>query len=670
MVTSVLIANRGEIARRIIRGCRAAGVRSVAIHSDLDQGAAHVREADEAVRVSSYLDIDEVVAAAVSAGADAVHPGYGFLSERAAFARAVEEAGLTLVGPSSAVMEQMGRKDAAREIAIAAGVSVVPRGEGEAGAMSYPVLVKAAAGGGGKGMRIVRAEADLAEAIAAAKREAASAFGDDTILVEKYVEHGRHIEVQVLADTHGNVVHLFERDCSTQRRHQKVLEEAPAPTISEEVRRTVTDAAVALAAHVGYVNAGTVEFLLDDDTGEVYFLEMNTRLQVEHPVTESVVVHSTPQQRATGAPGEHVDLVRLQLLVASGEPLPFRQDELSLSGHAIEARVYAEDSFHGFLPQAGTATLVRWPGGAGTGLPDATTVRVDEALEDGQVVSTSYDPMLGKIIVRGPDREAARRGLVAALDDTAILGLTTNAGFLRTLVASDEFRDATIDTAWLDQQTIEEPARDVPRVFVAWIQAMLVALQDTGHPFQSDGWRLGADPAPTVVELDETVLVDRARGRVGDHDVRQLSAEHHVAVLTVDGRRVRATVNVQPHIAEVSYEGHRFVFDRPDAFADHGPAAGDGSILSPMPGTVLDVRVEAGQAVAEGDVLGVLEAMKMELSLKAPFAGTVGAVDVATGDQVALGARLFLVEPDADAQEDSDADADAAGPDATTGADA
>ncbi|WP_125036977.1 biotin carboxylase N-terminal domain-containing protein [Nocardioides sp. LS1] len=650
MLNSVLIANRGEIALRIIRGCRAAGLRSVAIYSELDRSAPHVREADDAVRVESYLDIDEVVRAAKSSGADAIHPGYGFLSERAAFAQAVEDAGIKLVGPSATVMEQMGRKDAAREIAIAAGVPVVPRGTGDSGdQMQFPVLVKAAAGGGGKGMRIVRAEADFDDAVAAAKREAASAFGDDTILVEKYVEHGRHIEVQVLADAHGNVVHLFERDCSTQRRHQKVLEEAPAPTITDDVRRTVTESAVALAAHVGYENAGTVEFLLDDDTGEVYFLEMNTRLQVEHPVTESVVVATTMHQRATGTPGSPVDLVRLQLLVAAGEELPFTQDDLTVTGHSIEARVYAEDPFHGFLPQAGTASIVRWPDADAPGRQRSAGVRVDAALESGSVVSTSYDPMLGKIIVTGADREAARRGLVAALDDTAILGLTTNLGFLRALAASDEFRDATIDTAWLDTAEVPAPGNDTARVIAAWTQAMLVAT-DAGHPFQADGWRSAGPHAPVIVELDRPVTVDRARGVVDDgttvHEVTELLAELHTVVLTIDGRRERAVVNVQPHVVEVAHRGHRHVFERPDVFGDHAADLGDGTILSPMPGTLLDVRVTEGQAVAEGDVLGVMEAMKMELSLKAPFAGTVTAVEAATGDQVALGARLFHVEAD------------------------
>ena len=413
-------------------------------------------------------------------------------------------------------MEQMGRKDAAREIAVAAGVPVVPSAELSGGGVAlatsapdrsaYPVLVKAAAGGGGKGMRIVRDPADFDAAVASARREALSSFGDDTILVEKYVEHGRHIEVQVLADAHGHVVHLFERDCSTQRRHQKVLEEAPAPTITPEVRTLVTEAAVALARQVGYVNAGTVEFLLDADTGEAYFLEMNTRLQVEHPVTELVV-------RVDGRP---LDLVQLQLAVAAGEPLPFTQDDVRLQGHAIEARVYAEDSFHGFLPQAGTALRVRWPGAeADRFSPSARGVRVDAALECGQVVSTAYDPMLGKVVAHGHDRESARLALVEALDDTAFLGLTTNAGFLRVLVASDEFRDATIDTAWLDHAEVAEPSPDIARTIAAWTQVM-VETMSTGddHPFRGDGWRVAGDPAPVVVELDRTVLVDRAAGTV------------------------------------------------------------------------------------------------------------------------------------------------------------
>jgi acetyl-CoA/propionyl-CoA carboxylase biotin carboxyl carrier protein len=622
IIRTVLVANRGEIALRVFRTCRRLEIRTVAIYTDVDAAAQHVRDADEAVRVSSYLDIDAVVTAAVTAGADAIHPGYGFLSERAAFARAVEDAGIRLVGPSADVMDAMGRKDHAREIATRAGVPVVPSYavDDDPATFGFPVLVKAAAGGGGKGMRVVRSTGEYAEALAAARREAASAFGDDTMLVEKFVESGRHIEVQVLGDSRGEVIHLYERDCSTQGRHQKVLEEAPGPTVDAELRDRLTSAAVALATAVGYTNAGTVEFLLDNATGDFYFLEMNTRLQVEHPVTEAI----------TG-----VDLVEEQLRITAGAPLSLHQDDLAgIRGHAIEARVYAEDSFGGFLPQAGTTSLVRWP----------TEVRVDQALGSNQVVSTSYDPMLGKIVAHGPDRETARQALVAALDETAILGLTTNAGFLRALVASDEFRDATIDTSWLDHHEVSEPDADVPRVMAAWVSAMLAAV-DTGHPFQADGFRLGSPPAPTLVELDRDVVVDRAAGTVDGVPVRQLSGQNHVLELEIDGRRARAVVNVQPHIVEVSYHGQRFVLTGPDRLADQ-VAVGDGTITAPMPGTVLEVRVAEGDAVEEGQVLGMMEAMKMELSLKAPFAGKVTAVHADAGDQVALGATLFVVSTD------------------------
>ena len=456
-LTTVLIANRGEIALRVIRGCRDLGLRSVAIYTDLDRDAPHVREADDAVPVASYLDIDAVVAAAREAGADAIHPGYGFLSERSAFARAVESAGLKLVGPSAEVMDRMGRKDAAREIAVAAGVPVVPHGRRRcqklAGSRSSsrPPPVAAARACGSSAPPTSTTRRSPRRSARRPRRSATTPSWSRGTSSTAATSRCRCWPTR-----HGNVVHLFERDCSTQRRHQKVLEEAPAPTISPEVRKLVTESAVALAAHVGYENAGTVEFLLDADTDEAYFLEMNTRLQVEHPVTELAV-----QIR-----GEGLDLVQLQLRVAAGEPLPFGQDDVTVSGHAIEARVYAEDPFHDFLPQAGTASIVRWPARA----------RVDAALESGSIVSTAYDPMLGKVIVHGPDRESARRALVAALDDTAILGLTTNIGFLRALAASDEFRDATIDTAWLDHTTLEPPARTPPRIFAAWTRAMLVDL--------------------------------------------------------------------------------------------------------------------------------------------------------------------------------------------------
>ena len=625
-VHTVLVANRGEIALRVFRTCRRLGIRTVAIHTDVDADAPHARAADEALWVPSYLYVDGVVAAAQEVQADAIHPGYGFLSERAAFARTVEEAGIRLVGPSAEVMDAMGRKDHARAIALEAGVPVVPSYDAsdDPSSFAFPVLVKAAAGGGGKGMRVVRSAGEYAEALAAATREAGSAFGDDTMLVEKYVESGRHIEVQVLGDTHGNVVHLYERDCSTQRRHQKVLEEAPAPTIAADLRDRITGAAVDLARQVGYTNAGTVEFLLDNATGDFYFLEMNTRLQVEHPVTESVV----------RIDGGELDLVEHQLRVAAGENLSFAQADVTLEGHAIEARVYAEDSFGGFLPQAGTTALVRWP----------AEIRVDHALESNQVVSTAYDPMLGKIIARGVDREAARLALVGALDETAILGLTTNAGFLRALVASDEFRDATIDTAWLDHHEVPAPGADVPRVLAAWVSAMLTSFE-TGHPFQADGFRLGGAPAPTRVELDRDVVVDRAAGTVDGVPVHQVYAENHTLELDLDGHRVRGVVNVQPDIVEVSYQGQRFVLTGPDRLADHA-AVGDGTITAPMPGTVLEVRVAANDRVEEGQVLGMMEAMKMELSLKAPFAGTVTSVAAGAGKQVPLGATLFVVSTD------------------------
>ncbi|WP_322938720.1 acetyl/propionyl/methylcrotonyl-CoA carboxylase subunit alpha [Nocardioides bizhenqiangii] len=574
MFGTVYVANRGEIARRVARTCEMLGIRAVAGTAD-------------------FLDPSAQIAAALAAGADAVHPGYGFLSENAGFARAVSDAGLTWIGPTPAVIERMGRKDAARDIAVGAGVPVVPTGD-EA---SYPVLVKAAAGGGGKGMRIVRSAAELDEAVAAAKRESAAAFGDDTMLIEKYVERGRHIEVQVLGDTHGNVVHLLTRECSAQRRHQKVIEEAPAPYLPDEVRHRIHTAAVDLARSVGYTNAGTVEFLLDAATGEFYFLEMNTRLQVEHPVTEEV----------TG-----LDLVQLQLLVAAGHPLPFDQESVHESGHAMEARVYAEDAYHGFLPQAGRATLVQWP----TGRPGT---RVDQALESGQVVSTSFDPMLGKVIGSGRDREQARNVLINALDETVILGLTTNTGFLRELAASDAFAKGEIDTAWLDRNQVEPPDPAPARELAAHAWQQAHARPD--GPFASDGFRLGAPAAPVRVDFEDgSVVLHGPPDRLPP------------AIVTA-------------HTVELAHHGQRYVFTRPDAAADHGPEAGDGTVVAPMPGTVLDVRVAEGDTVSSGDVLGTVEAMKMELALKAPYDGVVTTVAAATGDQVALGSPLFTVDP-------------------------
>ena len=646
---TVLVANRGEIALRVIRACAKAGLRSVAVYSDADRDGQHVREADAATRIGpasaaeSYLSIPALLAAAERTGADAVHPGYGFLSERSAFARAVTDAGLVFIGPSADVMDAMGRKDKAREIAVAAGVPVVPAADSSAADLEaivaqvgLPLLVKAAAGGGGKGMRIVRAVDELESSMAAAKREAASAFGDDTVLFERYVEHGRHIEVQVLADEHGNVVHLHERDCSVQRRHQKVLEEAPASEISDVVRDAVTSAAVALTREVGYVNAGTVEFLVSGD--DAYFLEMNTRLQVEHPVTELV----------TG-----LDLVDLQFLVAQGETLPFEQDDIVVRGHAIEARVYAEDPYAGFLPQAGLAEVVAWP----------AHVRVDAALESGQRVGTHYDPMLGKIIVTGTTREVARRALVTALDESAVLGLTTNLGFLRDLADSDAYRDAAIDTAWLDSHP-DAFTRRTPTAawcLAAWALAGHRAF-DARHPFGvGDGWRSAGPAAAVPIELTDSsrtgedatrlLAVDLAAGTISSPsasvDVRALAATDAVLRLEVEGLVHEGHVLVGEHDVAVAYRGQTYVFARPDAFGPAGRAVvGDGTVTAPMPGTVLSVSADVGDKVEAGTTLGVMEAMKMELALKAPFDGVVREVDASVGRQVELGAALFVVEPE------------------------
>lgn len=628
----LLIANRGEIARRIIRTARAQGWHTIAVHTDLDSAALHVRDADESLWVPSYLDIDAAVAAAAQAQATHVHPGYGFLSERSEFARALASAGIVLVGPSADVMDAMGRKDAAREVATGAGVPVVPSYSDASSIRTdaYPVLIKAAAGGGGKGMRVVRAPQEYDDARAAAAREAAHAFGDDTLLIEKYIESGRHIEVQVIGDEHGQVVHLGERDCSAQRRHQKVLEEAPAPTLDGPTRERICAAGAALASAVGYTNAGTVEFLLDNATGEFYFLEMNTRLQVEHPVTEMVM-------RVCDEP---VDLVALQLQVATGQPLGFKQSDVTCVGHAIEARVYAEDAFGGFLPQAGTATLVRWPDSA----------RVDHALESGQLVSTSYDPMLGKVICAGLTRADAIAALLRALDDTVVMGLTTNTGFLRALVASEEFNSNLIDTSWLDKHALPAPRDEHARMLAA------VALRDdlaqVGGPWQPDGFRLSA-PAADLLSLPDSPGLS-AEGRFGDCDVREVHSRREGDARFVDleiGReggveRRRGVVRRSPLLTEVIERGHRFVFTRPDPFRETSTAGGDGRVVSPMPGTVLDVKVEPGERVEAGDTLGVVEAMKMELALKAPQAGVVNAVLVKPGQQVSLGQLLFEVSND------------------------
>jgi acetyl-CoA/propionyl-CoA carboxylase biotin carboxyl carrier protein len=660
MFDCVLVANRGEIAIRVLRAARALGLETVAVYSDADREAPHVREADAALRIGpapaadSYLSIPAILDAARRGGAQAVHPGYGFLSENADFARACAEAGLTFVGPPADVIERMGRKDEARRLAVGADVPVVPAvedapdaelAERAAAEVGFPLMVKAAAGGGGKGMRIVRGVDDLPDAIGAARREARAAFGDGTLLVERLVEGARHVEVQVLADTHGAVVHLRERDCSTQRRHQKVLEEAPAPTISEAVRDTLTGSAVRLAREVGYVSAGTVEFMVSGE--DAFLLEMNTRLQVEHPVTEMVC---------------GLDLVALQLRIAQGEPLPFAQADVAAAGHAIEARIYAEDPSAGFLPQAGRATFVRW----------SPRARVDAALEAGQEVGTFYDPMLGKVIAHGATREAARRALVAALDDTAIFGVTTNLGFSRDLVASDAFRDAAIDTGWLDRhpEVVKAPESHLALCAAAWAQAEAGA-NGSADPFaHADGWRLGGPAAPVEVELDHggerhVMRVDRAAGVVADgHRRRSVRPVATAATagdapgraaalrLEIDGALHAFFVERSAHAITVGHRGRAHVFRRPEQFLhDATAAAADGAVAAPMPGTILAVEGEVGRPVRAGETLVVLEAMKMEIALQAPFDGTLAELDAAEGEQVPLGHELFRVVAAGDGQE-------------------
>ena len=637
---TVLVANRGEIARRIVRACRDAGLRSVAVHSDADADAPHVREADDAVRLGptpaaeSYLSIEKVVAAALASGAQAVHPGYGFLSENAAFARAVEEAGLVFVGPPPDVIDLMGRKDRAREVAERAGVPVTPRHDpASVPADAYPVLVKAAAGGGGKGMHVVRRPEDLVDALDRARREAASAFGDDTLLVEAYVEGGRHVEVQVFGDVHGEVVHLFERDCSAQRRHQKVVEEAPAPDLDPDLRALLHASSVALCREVGYVGAGTVEFLVatgPDGTQTGYFLEMNTRLQVEHPVTEVV----------TG-----VDLVQWQLAVAAGEPLPLTQDEITCTGHAVEVRVYAEDPYAGFLPQAGTVVDVGW-GYRGQGDPDEGGGRPDDlgwrrvhaALDEEDEpyeVTSSYDPMLAKLVGRGSDRDGAIDDVLRTIDDSRVAGIATNLGWVRRLVDSTAFRAGEVHTGWLD--AYEGPLLERPEVSaeaLAVAAAMLSQVRDRpldpdrDHtPFgAADGFRLAGPPAPVVVHLVD----EDGRPRAVDVGIDEAYGGWGV----LDGRRVWATWQGQTHLLEEADAMRR----------TSAAAAGDADVVAPMPGTVVALEVAVGDAVTSGQRLGAVEAKKMELALLAPHDGTVTHVGAAVGEQVAMGHVLVHVE--------------------------
>ncbi|MFL5995093.1 MAG: acetyl/propionyl/methylcrotonyl-CoA carboxylase subunit alpha [Streptomyces sp.] len=634
MFDTVLVANRGEIAVRVIRTLRALGVRSVAVFSDADADARHVREADTAVRLGpapaseSYLSVERLLEAAARTGAQAVHPGYGFLAENAAFARACADAGLVFIGPTADSIALMGDKIRAKETVEAAGVPVVPGGRDPelaqaARALGAPVLLKPSAGGGGKGMRLVRDLTALEEEIAAARREARASFGDDTLLVERWVDRPRHIEIQVLADGHGNVIHLGERECSLQRRHQKIIEEAPSVLLDEDTRAAMGEAAVEAARSCGYRGAGTVEFIVPgDDPSSYYFMEMNTRLQVEHPVTEFV----------TG-----LDLVEWQLRVAAGERLPYGQEDVRLTGHAIEARVCAEDPARGFLPSGGTVLRLHEPQGDG--------VRTDSGLSEGTEVGSLYDPMLSKVIAYGPDRATALRKLRAALAQTVTLGVQTNAGFLRRLLAHPDVVSGELDTGLVERVVDDLVATDVPdEVYEAAAAVRLEALRPRGDgwtdPFSvPSGWRMGGLGQPVGFPLRVPGLEPVTHHSRGAHTV----TDDQVTV-TLDG--VRHTF----HRAGdwVGRDGDAWQVRDHDPVAaslTRGGHAGADSLTAPMPGTVTVVKVAVGDEVVAGQSLLVVEAMKMEHVISAPHAGTVAELDVTAGTTVAMDQVLAVIAP-------------------------
>ena len=657
MFDTVLVANRGEIAVRVIRTLRAMGVRSVAVYSDADATAAHVRDADVAVRLgpapaaASYLSIPRIVDAATRTGAQAVHPGYGFLSENAAFAQACASAGLVFVGPPAGAMEVLGDKSRAKAAAAAAGIPVLP-GSGDAGggddalaaaaaAIGYPVLIKPSAGGGGKGMRVVHRARDLPEAIAGARREARSVFSDDTLLVERYLATPRHIEIQVLADAHGTAVHLGERECSLQRRHQKILEEAPSVLLDAATRDRMGGCAVALARAVGYTGAGTVEFLVPAQTpDQFFFLEMNTRLQVEHPVTELV----------TG-----LDLVEWQLRVAAGEPLELNQADLRVEGHAVEARIYAEDPSCGFLPTAGRVLRVREPAGPG--------IRVDSGLAAGDTVGSDYDPLLAKIIAHGDDRDTALRRLDAALAQTSILGLGTNVSFLRTLLADADVRAGNLETGLVARLVSQGSCPAVPDdVFAAAGLRALLALEPTGpvvDPFAlPGGWRIG-EPAWTrwrVQPAGHDPIEVRTRGRATAAElvVGEGAPLHGSAwwdgvdlVVTLDRITRRYTCALDGAAVWLGRDGHSWELreQQPLHVARRTEAGVGGAVRAPLPGTVTVVDVAEGQQVTAGARLLALEAMKMEHALTAPVNGVVRELRARPGDTVERDAVLLVIDP-------------------------
>lgn len=678
MFSTVLVANRGEIAVRVIRTLRELGVRSVAVFSDADANSRHVREADTAVRIGpapaaeSYLSVERLLDAARRTGAEAVHPGYGFLAENAAFAQACAEAGLVFIGPPAAAISLMGDKIRAKETVAAAGVPVVPGSSGSgltdaqlgaaAREIGMPVLLKPSAGGGGKGMRLVREEALLADEIAAARREARASFGDDTLLVERWIDRPRHIEIQVLADGHGNVVHLGERECSLQRRHQKIIEEAPSVLLDEDTRAAMGEAAVQAARSCGYVGAGTVEFIVPgSDPAAYYFMEMNTRLQVEHPVTELI----------TG-----LDLVEWQLRVASGAGLPYAQADITLTGHAVEARVCAEDPARGFLPSGGTVLALHEPEGGG--------VRTDSGLSEGVPVGSTYDPMLSKVIAYGPDRPTALRRLRAALADTVVLGVPTNAGFLRRLLAHPAVAAGELDTGLVEREADGLVPDGVPEEVYA--AAALLRQPPTApaggwvDPFSvPSGWRLGGTPAETFhhfrvpghdpvrvgVRTGARGTASLAFGHAGDREepadacgpVPSLPGARTSRLVEASGRRVVVEVDGLTHTFSSAASGDGVWLGRDgDAWhvQDHDPVeaslsgaarSGADTLAAPMPGTVAVVKVAVGDEVVAGQSLLVVEAMKMEHVISAPHAGTVTELDVTAGTTVAMDQILAVVAP-------------------------
>ncbi|NUS03758.1 MAG: ATP-grasp domain-containing protein [Nonomuraea sp.] len=661
----VLIANRGEIAVRVIRTLRALGVESVAVCTPADAGARHAREADTTLEVTNYLDIEAIVGAALASGAQAVHPGYGFLAENAAFARRCAEAGLVFVGPPPEAIDAMGDKIRAKATVSAAGVPVVPGGAEPGDALEewaeFPALIKPSAGGGGKGMVLVRSAAELPDALASARRTARAAFGDGTLLIERYVDSPRHIEIQVLADAHGNVVHLGERECSLQRRHQKIIEEAPSPFVTPGMRAHMGAAAVEAARAVGYVGAGTVEFIVDGATGAYHFMEMNTRLQVEHPVTELV----------TG-----LDLVELQVRVAAGEPLPFGQDDVRLRGHAVEARVYAEDPARGFLPSGGRVLALREPAG-GTG---GDRVRVDSGLVEGGVVGSEYDPMLSKVIAWAPERTDALRALDRALAGTAVLGVVTNVPFLRALAAHPAVVAGELDTGLVERVLPELlPDAGAPEEVAAAAALVFHALPQGPDPWQvTDGWRVGerawttwrlesrdgvhAVPVRGLPERSAEVRMDgrpvpasiRTGGsspagvRTGDGvSPAGFGAGGGELAVTLGGRTTRYLCARDGDTLWLGRGGASWAFTR-HLIGDPGDrpgaaAAGDGVVRSPMPGTVLVVKVQPGDRVSEGQPLVIVEAMKMEHTVTAPRDGVVAELPVQPGKPVDMDAVLAVV---------------------------